>query len=115
YHSECSVIGDVFLLTPLHGAKALESARLLRLTPAEFLAETRDVRYVLARQSTGLFLDESRQERPDLNRLRDNLPALERELRAPDAPLPPQFRLRGEARTPGGQIYARLYDIDRGP
>ena len=66
YHSECSVIGDVFLLTPLHGAKALESARLLRLTPAELVAESRDIRYVFARQSTGLFLDESGRERPDL-------------------------------------------------
>jgi hypothetical protein len=113
YHSECSVIGNVFLLTPLHGAKALESARLLRLTPAELLAESADIRYVFARHSTGLFLDESRQERPNLNRLRDTLPALERELLVPDASLPPQYRLRGEARTPGGQVYARLYEIDR--
>jgi asparagine N-glycosylation enzyme membrane subunit Stt3 len=113
YHSECSVIGNVFLLTPQHAAKALESARLLRLTPAELLAESTDIRYVFARQSTGLFLDESGRERPDLERLRASLPALERELLARDATLPPQYRLRGEARTPGGQIYARLYEIDR--
>jgi hypothetical protein len=113
YHSECSVIGNVFLLTPLHGAKALESTRLLRLMPAELLAESRDIRYVFARQSTGLFTDGSGRERPDLNRLRDSLPALERELLAPDARLPRQYRLRGEARTPGGQIYARLYEIER--
>jgi len=113
YHSECSVIGDVFLLTPLHAAKALESARLLRLTPAELLAESRDIRYVLVRQSTGLFLDETGRERPDLDKLRDTLPALSRELLAPAATLPPQYRIRGEARTPGGQVYARLYEIDR--
>ena len=41
------------------------------------------------------------------------LKALERELLAPDAKLPPQYRLRGEARTPAGQVYARLYEIDR--
>jgi hypothetical protein len=81
--------------------------------PAELLAESRDIRYVFARQSTGLFIDESGRERPDLNRLRDSLPALERELLTPDAKLPPQYRLRGEARTPGGQVYARLYEIDR--
>jgi len=115
YHSDCSVIGNVFLITPLHGEKALESARLLRLMPAELLAESRDVRYVLARQSTGLFVDATGQERPNLNKLRDSLPALERELLAPDAKLPPQYRLRAEARTAGGQIYARLYEIDRGP
>ena len=114
YHSECSVIGDVFLLTPLHAAKALESARLLRLTPAELVAESRDIRYVFARHSTGLFLNESGREAPDLNKLRGSLPALERELLAPDAKLPPQYRMRGEARTPGGQVYARLYEIDRG-
>jgi hypothetical protein len=113
YHSECSVIGDVFLLTPLHGAKALESARLLRLMPAELLAESRDIRYVFARQSTGLFIDESGRERPDLNKLRDSLPALERELLTPDAKLPAQYVLRGEARTPGGQVYGRLYEIRR--
>jgi hypothetical protein len=113
YHSECSVIGDVFLLTPLHGAKALESARLLRLTPAELVAESRDIRYVFARQSSGLFLDESGRERPDLDKLRDGLPALSRELLAPAAKLPPQYQLRGEARTPGGQVYARLYEINR--
>jgi len=115
YHSECSVIGNVFLLTPLHGAKALESARLLQLMPAELLAESRDIRYVFARHSTGLYVDESNRERPDLNRLRDSLTALERELLAPDAKLPPQYRMRGEARTPGGQVYARLYEIDRKP
>jgi hypothetical protein len=113
YHSECSVIGDVFLLTPLHEAKALESARLLSLMPAELLAESQDIRYVFARQSTGLYVDQSGQERPNLERLRESLPALERELLAPDAKLPPQYRLRGEARTPGGQIYGRLYEIDR--
>jgi len=113
YHSDCSVIGNVFLLTPLHGAKALESAQLLRLMPAELLAESRDIRYVFARQSTGLFVDVSGQERPNLNKLRDSLPALERELLAPDAKLPPQYRLLEEARTSGGQIYARLYEIDR--
>jgi len=62
YHSECSVIGDEFLLTPIHMAKALE-----------------------------------------------------REPLAPDAKLPPQYGLRGEARTPGGQLYGRLYEIERGP
>lgn len=115
YQSECSVIGNVFLLTPLDGAKALEGARLLRLTPAELLAESQDIRYVFARQSTGLYIDDSGQERPNLNRLRGSLPALERELLAPDAKLPAQYRLRSEARTPGGQIYARLYEIDREP
>jgi hypothetical protein len=115
YHSECSVIGDVFLLTPLHGAKALETARLLRLPPAEVVAQSRAVRYVFARHSTGLFINDSGREAPDLEKLRGSLPALERELLASDAKLPPQYRLRGEARTPGGQIYARLYEIDREP
>ncbi|HEY6125661.1 MAG TPA: hypothetical protein VIV63_13500 [Steroidobacteraceae bacterium] len=115
YHSECSVIGDVFLLTPLHGAKALESARLLRLSPTELVAESRDIRYVFARHSTMMFLDRGGREGPDLNELRGKLPALERELLAPDATLPPQYRMLNEARTPSGQVYARLYEIDREP
>lgn len=113
YHSECSVIGDVFLLTPIHAEKALETARMLRLTPAELVAESRDIRYVFVRHSTGLFRDESGREGPDLNILRGRLPALERELLAPDAKLPPQYRMLNEARTSGGQVYARLYEIDR--
>jgi hypothetical protein len=115
YHSECSVIGDVFLITPLHGAKALESARLLRLTPAELVAESRHIRYVFARHATGLYVDKNGRERPDLDKLRGSLPALERELLALDAKLPPQYRMRGEARTSGGQVYARLYEIERVP
>jgi hypothetical protein len=111
YQSECSVIGDVFLLTPLHGAKALETARLLRLTPTELLAQSRDIRYVFVRHSTGLFINASGREAPDLDKLRGSLPALERDLLAADAKLPPRYRMREEARTPGGQIYARLYEI----
>jgi hypothetical protein len=113
YHSECAVIGNVFLLTPLHGNKVLETARLLGLTPAELIAESHDIRYVLARHSTGFFIDESGREAPNLDLLRGKLPALQRELLAPDAKLPPQYRMREEARTPGGQIYARLYEIER--
>ena len=115
YHSECSVIGDVFLITPLHGAKALESARLLRLSPTELVAESRDIRYVFARHATRMYVDESGREKPDLDKLRGNLAALERELLVLDPKLPPQYRMRGEARTPGGQVYARLYEIDREP
>jgi hypothetical protein len=115
YHSQCSVIGNVFLLTPQHASKALESTRLLRLTPVELLAERGDIRYVFARHSTRLFLGANGKEGPDLDSLRRSLPALNGALLGPDSALPAQFKKRGEVLTPGGQVYARVYEIDREP
>jgi hypothetical protein len=51
YHSQCSVIADVFLLTPQHAAKRIESARLLAMSPAELLTAKPEVRYVFAHLS----------------------------------------------------------------
>ena len=49
YHTDCSVIANNFLLTPLHGRKLLESQRLLELTPEEFLETDTKVDYMLVR------------------------------------------------------------------
>lgn len=49
YHTDCSVIVNNFLLTPLHGSKLLESQRLLDMTPEEFLATDTTVDYMLVR------------------------------------------------------------------
>ncbi|MEO8061545.1 MAG: hypothetical protein ABI821_02230 [Pseudomonadota bacterium] len=115
YHSQCSVIADVFLLTPQHAAKAFESARLMHLTPAELLAGNNEVRYVLAHHTITLVRDANAKETPDLNEMRKLLSPLERDLLAPTPMLPPQFKKRWEVLTPAGQVFSRLYEIDRGP
>jgi hypothetical protein len=113
YHSKCSVIADVFLLTPQHAAKAFESSQLLAMSPAELLTAKPEVRYVFAHHSMVIILDGKGVERPNLDKLRLNLMQMERTLLGPEAGIPPQFKRRWEIRTPTGQIYARLYEIER--
>ena len=113
YHSQCSVIADVFLLTPQHAAKAIENSRLLAKSPAELLTAKPEVRYVFAHHSFAITRDEKGVETPNLDELRLRMQRVERDLLGPEADIPPQFKLRWEVRTPDGQIYARLYEIER--
>jgi hypothetical protein len=105
----------VFLLTPQHAVKAHETTRLLSLSPQQLMRESPEIRYVLARHSTRLFLGQDGKEGPVLESLREKLPALERALLGPASSLPPQYRIRAEALTPGGQTYARVLEIVRSP
>jgi hypothetical protein len=113
YHSQCTVIADVFLLTPQHAAKAMENGKLMSMTPAELLAAKTQVRYVFPHHTIALVRDETGAETPTLNELRMRLLPLERDLLGPDASVPPQFKKRWEVRTPAGQVFARLYEIER--
>jgi hypothetical protein len=115
YHSQCSVIADVFLLTPQHAAKRIESARLLALTPAELLTAKPEVRYVFAHHSVRLEYDEKGLETPNVDKLRLQMHDVERDLLGPEANIPPQYKRLWEVRTPEGRIYARLYEIVRTP
>ena len=115
YHSQCSVIADVFLLTPQHAAKVVDTSRLLALSPAELLTAKPEVRYVFAHHKVGLTRDEKGAENTNLEELRLRLPRVERDLLGPVANLPPQFKRRWEALTADGQVYARLYEIQRTP
>jgi hypothetical protein len=50
YHTDCSVIANNFLMTPLHEEKVLEVKRLLSLSPEQLLAEIPEgTRYIFAR------------------------------------------------------------------
>jgi hypothetical protein len=50
YHTDCSVIANNFLMTPLHEKKIKDLLRLLQMTPEELLAQDKyPVKYVLAR------------------------------------------------------------------
>jgi hypothetical protein len=113
YHSKCSVIGDVFLLTPQHAAKAAESKRLMQLTPAQLLADAHRVVYVFAHHDEIVSVGNPGQETPDLDAVRQSLAPLTRDLLGSEAALPTAFSKQWEVLTPGGQVYARLYKIDR--
>jgi len=114
YHSQCSVIANVFLLTPQHAAKVFESSRLFNMSPVQLLTAKPEVRYVFAHHNVMLMSDE-KGEAPDLSKLRLQMLPLERDLLGPEADIPPQFKRRWEVRTPAGQIFARLYEIERTP
>jgi hypothetical protein len=113
YHSQCSVIANVFLLTPQHAAKVAESSRLLAGSPAELLTAKPEVRYVFAHHSFAITRDEKGVETPNLEEQRLRMQPVERDLLGPVANIPPQFKLRWEVQTTGGQIYGRLYEIER--
>jgi hypothetical protein len=109
------VIANVFLLTPQHAAKAVENGRLLAKAPAELLTAKPQVRYVFAHHSFAITRDEKGVETPNLEKMRLLMQPVERDLLGPVANIPPQFKLRWDVQTPDGQIYARLYEIERTP
>jgi hypothetical protein len=113
YHTKCSVIADVFLLTPQHARKAMDSGRLMHLLPVDLLKSKYQVRYVLPHHDVRLVLDDKGEESPRLEEVRRWMGALERELLAPNPVVPPEYKKRWEVRTTGGQIFARLYEIER--
>ncbi|HTU68105.1 MAG TPA: hypothetical protein VMF52_19320 [Steroidobacteraceae bacterium] len=113
YHTDCAVMANVFLLTPQHAAKIDENSHLLRLTPAQFLTERRDIRYVFVFHGVTISEEVPGHETPVLEVLRQQLAPLERDLLGPEKDIPPEFEKRWEVRSPQGQIYSRLYEIVR--
>jgi hypothetical protein len=110
YFTDCSVIGNVFLVTPQETAKARETRHLMNLAPAELLATRPDIAYVFAFHSIPV---EPGVEEPDFNAYRAYLPRLEFALLGPLDQLPPRFRPMWTVFTPKGQVYARLVAIER--
>jgi len=59
YHTDCSVIANNFLMTPLHERKIRQMQQLADLSPEEFLAQAPgDVRYIFARLEEFFVVDE---------------------------------------------------------
>jgi hypothetical protein len=117
YHTACSVIGDAFLLTAQHQAKLLEGNALLAMTPQQFLAAPTRVDYILVHHGVWMpfILEPGKPESPNLQHYLADMSALERTLLGPYESLPKGFELMWEKRTPGGQIYARLFAVRRPP
>lgn len=116
FHTKCSVIGDVFLLTEQHARKRAETEALFRLTPQQLVEQRPDIRYVFVRHTVdvGAPLGPGLPEQPDLEEVRPSLWPLARDLLAPEPTLPPQFRPVAQSSTPAGRAYARVYEIVRG-
>jgi hypothetical protein len=110
YHTKCSVIGDVFLLTAQHARKANEVRGLMRETPEQVLAAPEKIRYVLAFH--GVKLVRGAPE-PNLEALRSRMLPLESGLLGDVDRIPAQYRLLWQHLTPAGQVYARLFEIVR--
>ena len=110
YHTSCSVIADVFLLTPQHVAKDKENRMLMWKTPAQLLTAREPIRYIFAFHALAL---DPRVPEPPLDIFRAQLDPLESSLLGDLRGLPTQYHLLWEQRTPAGQIYARLFEIVR--
>lgn len=113
YHTGCSVIGDVFLLTPLHARKRQEIEQLMKLTPAELRRQRPDIRYVMVHHNVQVAAPAGpgQPERPDLENVRRTIPALMRDLLAPGHEFPPGYEMLSESTTPGGRPYARAFVV----
>ena len=114
YHTDCSVIANNFLLTPLHEQKVREVDQLMALSPEELLARRPDIRYVFARlEHLYLRQADGSMEPASLQYLLENNPRLVTELLI-NSDSPPEsyemiaeLRLDDESRVP----YARAFKL----
>ena len=119
YHTDCSVIANPFLLTPLHEQKLLETRRLMSLPAAQLLSSAPYLRYVYVRRdslfyrgpgNTTVTMPRGNPDDPDP-------PLVQELLTTPMQSFPPRFRLVKELYFPGNADapYARLFAIDPPP
>jgi hypothetical protein len=116
YHTRCSVIGNVFLLTEQDARKRFEVETLLATEPARLRDERPDIAYVLVHGELELFVS----VRPDgshgegvLRWRSETLPVLVRELLEPQESLPAGYEVLLSSYLPDGQILGRLLELER--
>jgi hypothetical protein len=108
YHSACSVIGDAFLLTPQHAAKAHLTADLMKVTPEQLMHAPIKISYVFVHHAIDLWPGVPER---NFDELRGRMQPLEARLLGPLEGLPPQYKVLWEGLTPKRQIYGRLFEI----
>lgn len=116
YHTRCSVIGNVFLLTEQDARKRLEVETLLATEPARLRHDRADVAYVLVHRELELFvpvLADGRHGQGVLRWRTETLPSLVRELLGPEESLPEGYGALWSAYLPDGQALGRLLEIER--
>jgi hypothetical protein len=116
YHTQCSTIGNVFLLTGQDARKRLEVESLLALSPERLRAERSDIDYVLVHSELELFVPINADGSHGPGRIRwrrETLPALVRALLAEEAALPAGYRALWTSYTAEGDVFARLLAVER--
>ena len=104
YHTRCSVIGNVFLLTEEHARKRLEAEALLDRQATRLPIERPDIAYVLVNNELELFVASASAGGDGRGVLRwkgETLPALTRALLGPEESLPPAYRVLWTSYTCG--------------
>lgn len=112
FHTECSVIGDNFLLTEQHLRKFHELRTLMAMTPEQLLEHPLSIRYVYVSIADVSSLPPEARPAGDAGSMRLNPSVLSRLLFSDPETLPPNYRLLKEDRIKkNGVPYARLYEI----
>jgi asparagine N-glycosylation enzyme membrane subunit Stt3 len=114
YHTDCSVIANAFVLSPLQVAKVQELHELLQLSPEQLRASRPDVLYVLAYMDVGSAMASGMMEptEADIQAVLPDMPKLMGDLLRTDRPLPEGYKLLSAAQTRKGGIYARVFEIE---
>jgi len=114
YHTQCSVIGNVFLLTEEQARKRLETEALLDSQATRLPIERPDIAYVLVNNELELYVESASAGGDGRGVLRwksDTLPALTRALLGPEESLPPAYRVLWTAHTVDGAVFGRLLEL----
>lgn len=115
YHTACSVVANMFVLSPIQVAKIQELYGLQDLSAAQLRAARPDVRYVMAYIDVGAALKSGLTNPTDADIqavLQYQRPLFAELLRSDRGP-PAGYRQIGAAQTSQGGIYARLFEIER--
>jgi asparagine N-glycosylation enzyme membrane subunit Stt3 len=113
YHTDCSVIVNNFLMTPLHAQKLAEVDTYLRMTPQELVRDT-DIRYLFVRLNNVFFSGPGGVEPTPIDVIKDNNSRLFFRL-AFAKNVPSNFRLLAEVRVDDERDFAfgRVFEIVR--
>ncbi len=113
YHTDCSVIVNNFLITPLHMRKLQQVEALLHMRPKEIL-KTTDIRYVFVRLNDVFFSGPNGVEPSPVDVIKQHNSPLFLELAFAKS-VPEGYRLIGELRVDDERdfAYARMFEIVR--
>lgn len=115
YHTDCSVVVNNFLMTPLHLKKLQEVEVYLHMTPQELVDRT-DIRYLFVRLNDVFFSGPSGVQPTPIDEIKARNAPLFIEL-AFAKKIPGAYRLIGELRVEDERdfAFARVFEITRGP
>jgi hypothetical protein len=116
YHTQCTVIGNVFLVAEADAGKRREVEALLAMTPERLRSERPDIAYVLVHDELELFVplgSDGRRGQGVVRWRRDSLPALPRALLTSPDHMPKGYGELWTSTTVDGKVFGRLVAIER--